>query len=289
MRHAFLICAHNNFVLLKKLICQLDEPGFDCYVHIDQKAGFFDYKSYESITKHSHVTFLRNRLNVIWGDVSQIRVTFLLIEEALKDQQYDYLHFISGVDYPIKSNVFIKSFFEKNNGKEFVGYTPWTPVLNEKLSYYHLIPSNFLKRSRLLFRLNDLLLSIQKKFGIRHYSDTHIFSKGCNWWSITSRLAKSVVKEKTVILKQYRYTLCADEVFLQTFVKNSPDYYSRIYDKDDEYRGCLRLIDWKRGNPYTWKSHDINEILTSPAIFARKFDESDMKIIELINNEINKI
>lgn len=286
MKHAFLICAHNNFQLLERLIRRLDDKDFDSYVHIDAKVGDIDYKYYESIAKKSRVFFLQKRIKVIWGDVSQIKVTFLLIEEALKQGDYDYLHFISGVDYPIKSNGYIKDFFSKNSGKEFVGFTPWTPVLDNKIGYYHFFNVDQLKQNNIINWLNSKIIRIQELLNIRHYKDTHVFSKGCNWWSITTYLAENLVKEKYSILSKYRYTLCADEIFLQTFVMENVLFSQKLYDVNDEYRGCLRLVDWERGNPYVWKKEDINTLLSSPALFARKFSETFIEVIDVIDKNI---
>ena len=55
----------------------------------------------------------------------------------------------------------------------------------------------------------------------------------------------------------------------------------------DEYEGNMRLIDWDRGNPYVWKSEDIDEILQSNKLFARKLSSTESR--NLINSlsEIN--
>lgn len=51
----------------------------------------------------------------------------------------------------------------------------------------------------------------------------------------------------------------------------------------------MRLIDWDRGRPYTFRKEDYDEIMASDCFFARKFDEKvDFDIVELIYNEIKK-
>ena len=45
----------------------------------------------------------------------------------------------------------------------------------------------------------------------------------------------------------------------------------------------MRLTDWKRGNPYTFHMEDLEMLMSSGYIFARKFDENvDNTIIESI-------
>lgn len=66
------------------------------------------------------------------------------------------------------------------------------------------------------------------------------------------------------------------------YLMNSP-FRENIWhpQADDDYRSIMRLIDWKRGNPYVFHSSDYNELITSPMLFARKFDERvDEGIIE---------
>lgn len=38
-----------------------------------------------------------------------------------------------------------------------------------------------------------------------------------------------------------------------------------------DYCAILRYIDWTRGNPYVWKIDDVEELLASNFLFARKF------------------
>lgn len=40
MKHAYLIIAHNELEVLKRLISALDDERNDIYIHIDQKATF---------------------------------------------------------------------------------------------------------------------------------------------------------------------------------------------------------------------------------------------------------
>ena len=47
-------------------------------------------------------------------------------------------------------------------------------------------------------------------------------------------------------------------------------------------RGCMRLIDWKRGNPYVWTLADKEELEQSNRLFARKFDMEHEDIIRWI-------
>lgn len=81
---------------------------------------------------------------------------------------------------------------------------------------------------------------------------------------------------------------CADEVYKQTLLMNSP-FKDTIFDSKKDFAGDTRLIDWERGHPYTWRSDDLEELITTEALFARKFNSSiDKDIIDKIGTLINK-
>ena len=75
----------------------------------------------------------------------------------------------------------------------------------------------------------------------------------------------------------YRSTCCADEMFLQTIIVNSP-FADTLppYAFENDFRACCRYIDWERGTPYTFGNNDYEELIhTGPDyLFARKFDYS---------------
>lgn len=282
MKQAYLICAHGNFTLLKCLIHQLDDTDNDIYIHFDKKIGSVDYETFENITKYSNVFCLRKRNNVVWGHISLTLTSIDLLEFALSHFEYDYFHLISGVDFPIKSNAYIKRFLCEHNGLEFIGFLQ-NADLSYKLGLYHLIPHNLQQKYNFFKLLDVVLLSIQRIFHICNHKNLNKFVKGCNWWSITNVLAKDIVSHKLYFKNEYRFTSCSDEIFLQTYVSQHKDKY-KIYDTFDEYHGCIRKIDWERGKPYVWQLKDIDELQSSGALFARKFSEENIEVIYKLMN-----
>ena len=73
-----------------------------------------------------------------------------------------------------------------------------------------------------------------------------------------------------------------DEMVLQTIAMSSP-FAERLYDASSLVNGSMRMIDWERGKPYVFRSEDFEELMSSPCMFARKFDERvDAKIIDMV-------
>ena len=118
MKHAYLIIAHNEFEILKRLIQALDDERNDIYIHFDRKLNHYP----DCRTSYAKLTFLEERMDVRWGDISVVDAEFALFDEAYRRGEYSYYHLLSGVDIPLKTQNYIHRFFEKNAGKEFVGY-----------------------------------------------------------------------------------------------------------------------------------------------------------------------
>lgn len=65
------------------------------------------------------------------------------------------------------------------------------------------------------------------------------------------------------------------------------DLYSNEYNNPKV--STKRFIDWNRGTPYVWKKDDFNELISSEALYARKFDEkTDKEIIDKIKLHLSK-
>jgi len=278
-KHAYLIMAHDNNNLLNKLLNVLDDRRNDIYLHVDKKVKSIDIGNLEKL-QYSRL-FLIKRSEVFWGGFSQTNCELSLLNEAIKDE-YTYYHLLSGVDFPIKNQNYIHNFFEQNNGKEFLGYDHnWN---RKKIKYYYLYtdigrdkkPITLFKKS-----INKLLILFQKLIRYSRNYDFPVY-KGANWFSITHDLAVFIVNNYSVIKNNFSNTLNSDEFFLQSLVANS-DFSRKIYKgiNANEYENNLRHIDWNKGQPFTFGIDDLNELLLSDKLFARKFDEK--KGLEVVN------
>jgi uncharacterized lipoprotein YmbA len=106
--------------------------------------------------------------------------------------------------------------------------------------------------------------------------------KGENWVSITDEMVQYVLQCENVIKKQFYYSKCGDEVFLQSLAIQSP-YKSTVVNNS------LRETDWLRGSPYIYRKDDVPLLLASQNLFARKFDSMvDVEAIKLIADRLSK-
>ncbi len=205
-KHAYLIIAHQNFYILERLLLLLDDSRNDIYLHIDKKQKHADVAFFKSLIKHANLFILDKRLDVRWGEVSQIQCELHLFETAAKTNSYSYYHLISGVDLPLKSQDEIHHFCELNAGKEFIGFqtTEWDKT---RLQYIHLFTRKLrfrTLRSKYYDRLHAILWRIQGKLRCQRVgTQLGELKKGSNWVSLTDNCVRFLInKMKYINIRQ---------------------------------------------------------------------------------------
>ena len=298
-KHAYLIIAHNEFELLEYLVKSIDDPRNDIFIHIDRKSNFKNTRKIEDLVLKSN-TYIYSKFSVTWGDETQVKCEMFLLEKAHDIYKYDYYHIISGVDFPIKTQDYIHEFFLKNSGKEFVHFDSFNinSEVYDRVNYYHLL-SKYYKRSKnklfnfLIFKLDNLLVLVQKMLKIKKNIGFNLIQKGCNWCSITNNLTEYILHNKDNIKQLVYKSRCADEVFIQTVIINSK-FKDNLFNThfDNDYHSCIRLILWDEKNvksPKKFEIDDYNMLKSSKEIFARKFTCNTQKgkaLVKKIYNEI---
>lgn len=154
-KHAFLVMLHNQYKLASMLLSMLDDEEVDFYIHVDKKASFTEEdKSLLLSNVLKSKVFFVDRINVVWGDFSQIQVELTLLKEAIKDR-YSYYHLISGVDFPLRSIEDIKSFFDAETGKEFVhfGRSDMQEIKQKRSMYYWILQNEIGNQKKQLLKI----------------------------------------------------------------------------------------------------------------------------------------
>ena len=288
-KHAYLIIAHDNFTVLKKLLELLDDEKNDFFIHIDKKAGNINTNIIVENVKKSKIRFI-SRKKVFWGDYSLTDVELDLIKEAVYNGEYSYFHLLSGSDLPIKSKNYIFNFFMGSNKIYLCCGSTFGSYQKKRTKYYYpFINTKIFRKSKIIKGLSLIFGRCQGLFLINRHRKKRNFKDcyhGWQWFSIPKDFAEYIIQQEERIYSTFHHTLASDESFMQTVAMNS-DFKSRIYKFDCLEESVMRRIDWHRGRPYTFTSEDYNYIMNSPYLFARKFDESvDKKIIELVYKSI---
>lgn len=286
MKHAFLIIAHNELRILNILLTMLDDPRNDIYLHLDKKWKL-NIQDLHHLQK-AQLFLIEKRMDIRWGDISLIKLEFRLFRMAYTNGPYLYYHLLSGVDLPIKSQDYIHKFFQKNYGKEFIGFAQGEENRIDcynKVMKFHLFSRHLHNSNKLVVNSRIRLENILNKYLKR--SSSISFKKGTQWVSITNECCQYILSKEKRILKRFKFTLCGDEIFLQTLVYNSP-FYKKCYNISDEYISNQREIDWERGKPYNWTIEDKDFLLHSDKIFARKIIEKNIDLALYIQNQFCK-
>lgn len=294
-KQAYLIMAHNDFTVLEKELKLLDNENNDIYLHIDKKVKNFDFNYFKNLIKKSNLYFTK-RLDVRWGSFKQIECEYLLFKTASVNN-YSYYHLLSGIDMPLKSQIEIYKFFKENKGKEFVCFDNHKNIsisALERVKYYHFFTSLARSKNKLLRKFFQKFhfhsLKIQKKLKVNRLKKVNYeFRKGANWVSVTNEFVKYLLSKEKEVKKIFKYSYCADELFVQTIIYNSKFYQNVYSKKNDDYLGIKRFIDWQRGEPYTFTIEDYDLLMNSNCFWARKFSsQKDKEIIDKIYEKVVK-
>lgn len=286
-----MITAYNNPKNLDRLLSLLDDDRNEIFLHYDIKAGEEAKKAVRAM-KHARLHMVPS-MNVKWGDVSQIECTLRAMHAALK-WDWDYIHYVTESDMLLKTMDEVDSIFAQSSGMEFVDFEPGNYEFAQyKCQVHHLFtPYNSYRKSALLKALNHGFAKLQWKLGVRRHSVD--YKHGSAYFSITKSFAAYIDSRAAEILKHYRHTIGADEVWLQTLCAQSPFLEKVKYYETKGFMGNLRYIDWKRRNgssPYTFRDTDWEELKgiadNTQLCIARKFS-NDSPVAESLKDYLTR-
>ena len=260
MHLAFLIIAHEQFDILRRLVGSLDDASHDIYIHIDKKVG----KLPDIETKKSRLFLLDRRMDVRWGHVSQIECEYLLWETAVQNGPYDSYVLLSGTHLPLKQPDQVKAFYRQHKGEDLLqGFSQVNAYQKTlKMNRFNL----FLKvahfgpawRKRFFQLLWRRCIKVQEVLDEAFY-----FSQ--NWVALTQDAVNYMLSIKQDVLKKYKYTFCGDEWFVATELAQSP-LSGSIVDP-----GNYVYSEWGEANPRFFTLDEYDSLCKRDYIFARKF------------------
>lgn len=282
MKHAYCIIVHDEPLLFENLISMIDDERNDIYVLIDKKA---DATLFQTVhTEKSKISFIHN-VEIHWGTFSQVEAELAVFSAAHNGGDYSYFHLLSGKDLPIKSQDEIHTFIERNGKKEYLGiHVGEDPIVHNRTGYYYFFLDS-LRTNSWRKSIQDFVVKLQKRLNLKRNIGMEP-KRGCNWCSITNGFCQYLLEHVSFIREKFQYMPCVDEIYKQTLFYQSP-FYENIFSIDNEYKSCMRKIDWSRGKPYTWTKVDLDELMESDRFFARKFSENDLEIVQLIKRKIS--
>ena len=291
-KHAYLIMAHDDSAMLKKLLVAVDDCRNDIYVHLDKRSKL-KAEMFKNVCKCARLEFVPSS-SVKWGGESQIIVELKLMEFSRKRATYTYYHLLSGHDYPLANQDIIHAFFDQYSNTEFIDCEPADKTFLKRVKYYYPLQEVMGRNSIAHKVLRKVLLKAQMLLKIdRCKNNGLIYYKGANWFSVTDQMVSLILDRKKQIQKEFYCGKNADEMFLQTIYMNSDLSKEHvIYEKPnldcDKVGNNLRFVDFQggsNGSPRVLNANDIDILKTSGALFVRKCDSNNSeKLIQIITN-----
>ena len=285
MRIAHIIITHKNPEQLERLLKQMQHPDFDFYIHVDQK---IDIRPFAYLAEMEGVSFIRDRGLCNWGGYSTLRAMVNSLKEVLDNEvDYEFYNLLSAQDYPIKTNQEIHDFFLDHKEESFVFYEPkdesdwWDGAVN-RFEKYHLTDFNFRGKST-VERLINMVMP-RRKFPVP--MELYGGSKS-SWWSLNKEAAVYVtdyLKPGNNLDRFLKYCWGTDEFVIPTVLLNSPLKATMVNNN-------LRYIDFPPGkaNPKVLGVEDMDKLIRSSMLFARKFDiDVSPGILDKIDGHLNQ-
>lgn len=194
------------------------------------------------------------------------------------------MHLISGQDFPLKPISQIVKECEAT-GAEYLGFITGDNKNRyvRRLRYWNILVSK-VRTSRICAYTRKAFLALQMVIGINRLKHCPLtFEVGANWMSIRIESLKYIVNEYPKYEKYFKHGISAEECYKQMILKT--------YLTANIVNNCKRYVVFEhlQPSPKTLTMDMYDDIMSSGAFFARKFDdEVDKEVRIRIKTEIEK-
>lgn len=276
MKIAYGILVHHRPRQFEWLFRAIHNPTDVFLVHIDRAAAPDTVQRVEALVAGHHNVHLMERRNVVWAGWSLADINLRLIH-GLRRIDPDWATFVnlSGQDFPLRDAASIREDLLADPLRNHIEMQAIRDLPgNERRILWKHLNLVHLERGKRVIRLP---LPIVSRRGIR------VPWKGSGWYCLSRRFCEWIDSDPLVddVRARFQRTCIPDEHLMQTLVQLSP--FADTVTSD-----CRREIVWRGGNhPQTLTMRHRERLLSSRALFARKFDQSvDSEILHLLASRI---
>jgi len=274
---AFLVLAHDQPAHLARLVGALAGDGVRFFVHVDGKIDVEPFRA--RLGGRADVVFVADRVAVHWGGFSLVRATLALLDAAAGS--FARYCLLSGADYPIKPRAEVLAALDDERGewlhvgrtlgpgepqRVYVERWHWNdaPLLNPRE-----VPAGAVaRRARRLLR--PLVARLVAALPPRRFPGGLVPHKGSQWWALSRGSVawmRAWLRAHPEYVRFHEHVHCADEIFFHSLVMASP-FAGEVGARRSHY------VDWVDDRPRVLDERDWPALAASPALFARKFDET---------------
>ena len=271
-----MIAAHRRLEQLERLIRRLDDAETTFVVHVDLRAGKEPYDELRRRTADLANAHYLDRHLGHWGGFGVVRAALKSIRHLVDERvPFDYAALLSGQDYPLRPPDAIKRSLADAAGASFMAY--------------HSLPFPGWGKRGGLDRVEDFHVIGRIVLHLRLPRKRHIPGGlqpfgGSRTWFLPREVVEHVdtyVRENPGYVRFFEHTLSPSELFFQTLILNSSFADSVVNDH--------RLyLEWRGGSsPATFTMADLDTLVASDALFARKFDAAvDPHVLDALDAHI---
>jgi len=297
MKKIYLILAHNNPVLLERLICRLHDGASSFIVHLDAKTDFRQFKFLEALP---HVELVADRVRISWGGIGCVIATLKCMEMAILNHKEGTVILLSGQDYPVKSNGQIDSYLSNHRGNVFMetrylkdrGHhsdreRKYKVEISENKGGIIMVAPGLSRLLVILMLRRTISLSFALRIATKKRKKLHIpFCTGSQWWAMDiqrlTELLAYIDDNKAALINHYRDSFIADEAFFQTVAMHVWGQVEGVILPSLTFHHFEKHAP----SPIVFKSmHQLVVLQSLPnrTLFARKFDANSGKLIDALD------
>lgn len=272
---AYFLLVHRYPAQFKRLFKAIYAPGNAYVIHVDKSSGVKLAQDIADFLEPYQGAEILAPKDALWGGYSLVDAELRGMARLLEmgDLWTHYIN-LSGQDFPLKSQEYIRQFLAANPGKQFIR------ALDQRK-----------KRPDTLNRVDHLFVEADGKMTATGVARPYLTGAtpfiGTQWKAVTRSFCEFVCHDPQAdrFKDFYRNSFIADEAFFQTVIMNSGDQ-GKVMNDD------LRMIDWVpdgdiKLRPRNYETKDFADLQRSPDLFARKFDaEEDTEILTLLERHL---
>lgn len=287
MAQGILITAYRDEENLIRLVRHFDTPDFRVLVHIDKKSNQVSVERLKRQGQSNLEVFSKYRIT--WGSINHVKAVLQLIQMALRHDDVEYLHVVSGADIALHSpEWFVKRF---KNCRESYFSDGTLPVLKREHTVVwrtkYWMPSTCNPKSFVVRKLNDVAFWLQQHLGITRHRLGELKMEAVRFGMIWSSFHRGAGEAMLLFaashpkfMRDLNWTMVPEEAFFVTALMGT-EYEPKPNATD------LRFYEWTREMPAILDESDYVKIEQGNYIFARKIDSGkSRKLVRRIEESI---
>lgn len=272
---AYFLLVHRYPEQFKRLFEAIYLPGNQYVVHVDRSSGADLAREITDFLEPYQGAEILEPKDALLGGYSLVDAELRGMAQLLAmDHGWTNYINLSGQDFPLKSQSYIRQFFAANPHKQFI------LALDQRQAR----PETINRISHRFVEENGRMIAtgIARPYPV---GDTPFI--GTQWKAVTRGFCQFVCHDPRVerFKTFYRNSFIADEGFFQSVIMNTGTHGTIINDD-------LRMIDWVpdgdiKLRPRTFGVQDLLQLQSSSDLFARKFDaHEDTEILVLLEQHL---